>query len=316
MAPIKRLLLATDLSREARSAELWACAMAASWNAHLMAMTVLEFPDGVDPDQAVNQDHLVERTREASDKLMNLKQFASGKQLDVEIRVATGLPCDLVRLVAEVEKVDMIIVGAKGKHGLSHGGLGSTTGAIIRTAPCPVLVAPKQGNEQVKSQVLDRMLIPIDFSDCSLDALEYAVTIARQSHASIELLHIVDPACEGIDDAADVRSRQIAIKNLTKRLEEVSAGLLAGGIYSTIRVEMGIPSDAIINRASEASHSLIVMGVHGRRGQTCSVAGSVTQSVLRRASCPVLVVRTPKFGLEHNRRATDQTSREASGASR
>ena len=66
---IKRLLLATDFSDWARRAEEYACALAASWQAELTVMTVLEFPPGMDPEYAINKQYLTERMHDASSRL-------------------------------------------------------------------------------------------------------------------------------------------------------------------------------------------------------------------------------------------------------
>jgi universal stress protein A len=60
-----------------------------------------------------------------------------------------------------------------------------------------------------------------------------------------------------------------------------------------VKLEAGKPRDAILARARDTEADLIVMGTHGRTGRTHSLAGSVAESVVRMAPCPVLTVRAP-----------------------
>ena len=88
-------------------------------------------------------------------------------------KIATGIPSEEIRKAAESEDSDLIVVGTRGKTGLAHVLLGSTAERLIRTAPCPVLAVRMEQSCEHRAVVLDRLLVPIDGSDCSLDALEY-----------------------------------------------------------------------------------------------------------------------------------------------
>src|SRR5262249_60194125 len=93
------------------------------------------------------------------------------------------------------------VVGTRGKSGLAHVLLGSAAERVIRTAPCPVLAVhmTKDASTGDHGIRLERILVPIDFSDCSLDALEYAAVVARQAKASIDVLHVLEPVTNGLD---------------------------------------------------------------------------------------------------------------------
>jgi hypothetical protein len=93
--------------------------------------------------------------------------------------VATGIPSEEVLTAAQTEGTELIVVGTRGKTGLEHILLGSTAERIIRRAPCPVLTVPMDAqraegssNTEKPSPTPKRILVPVDFSDCSLDAFE------------------------------------------------------------------------------------------------------------------------------------------------
>ena len=178
---IKRILLATDFSRWARRAEDYACALACSWRASLTVLSVAEFPPGLNPDYPVNQQYLADLLKTASSKLVDLKGRAELRSMAVTTRMATGIPSEEVIAVARAEDSDLIVVGTRGKTGLAHILLGSTAERVIRGAPCPVLVVRTEPSDYEdegspsRPVTLERILVPIDFSDCSLDALELSL---------------------------------------------------------------------------------------------------------------------------------------------
>jgi nucleotide-binding universal stress UspA family protein len=298
MTPIKHLLLATDFSNCARRAEDYACALTASWRAQLTVMTVVEFQPGLDREYAVNQLYLTDRMYDATATLAAFKDKLHRRGIESSTRVGTGLPSEEVIAAAQAEDADLIILGTRGKSGLAHVLLGSTAERVIRMAPCPVLAVPLPKSEDPVGQgtALDRILVPTDLSECSFEAVHYARIVASQAKASIELLHIIEPASYGIDftiESSDEREQKR--KRATEKLEALSSELAAAGIAVTRSLCGGGPADAILETAARSHSDLIVMGTHGRRGLSHMWAGSVTEAVLRRGHCPVLAVRKPAF---------------------
>jgi nucleotide-binding universal stress UspA family protein len=252
----------------------------------------------MDTEYAVNQVYLKDRTYEASDQLAELKRRLSLRGIETKTRISTGIPSQEVIAAAQAEEADLVIVGTRGKSGLAHVLLGSTAERVIRMAPCPVLAVhvPNAGDSVGQGLTLDRILVPTDLSACSLEAVQYAAVVANQAKASIELLHILEPASYGIDFTIESSAeRDQKRKSATEKLEALSSKLAAAGIAVKISLLGGVPADTIIDFAHKASSNLIVMGTHGRHGLSHMWAGSVTEAVLRRSSVPVLAVRHPAF---------------------
>ena len=304
---IKRILLATDFSRWARRAEDYACELACSWRASLTVLSVAEFSPGLNPDYPVNQQYLTDLLKTASTQLVDLKGRAERRGIVVTTRVATGIPSEEVVAAARAEDSDLIVVGTRGRTGLAHVLLGSTAERVIRGAPCPVLaVRTEQADAEQKEGApsmpvtLERILVPVDFSDCSLDALEYAAVMAQQAKASVMLLHVLEPVSYGLDfDLGHFRSREDVRESWTKRLEELAATHQHPHMPIEYRLRGGFPADSILDAAQTLSCDLIVMGTHGRRGISHTISGSVAEAVLRKARCPVVAVRSQKFGPGH-----------------
>ena len=305
---IKRILFATDFSRWARRAEDYACALACSWKANLTVLSIAEFHPGLNPDYPVNQQYLADLLKQASSQLADLKGRAERRGIVVTTRVATGIPSEEVITVAGAEDSDLLIVGTKGKTGLAHVLLGSTAERVIRGAPCPVLTVrmePADAEDEgvpSKPVSLERILVPVDFSDCSLDALEYAAVVAQQAKASLTLLHVLEPVSYGLDFALSHVGMRDQVREIwTKRLEALTSALRATHVPVEPQLRGGLPADSILDSAKTLPCDLIVMGTHGRRGISHALSGSVAEAILRKAHCPVLTVRSPKFGPGHSR---------------
>jgi len=313
---IKRILFATDFSRWAQRAEDYACALACSWRASLTVLSVAEFPPGLNPDYLVNQQYLADLLKHASAQLVDLKGRAEGRGIAVTTRVATGLPSEEVISAAREEDSDLIVVGTRGKTGLAHILLGSTAERVIRGAPCPVLSVRTDSADLEDERVLarpvrlERILVPVDFSDCSLDALEYAVVVAQQAKASLMLLHVLEPVSYGLDfTLSHMRTREHVRESWTKRLKELTSSHQHSHVAMEFQLRGGLPADSILDSAQTLPCDLIVMGTHGRRGISHTISGSVAEAVLRKSHCPVIAVRSPKFGPGHRRVApTEQSS--------
>ena len=311
---IKRILLATDFSRWAQRAEDYACAFACSWKASLTVLSVAEFPPELNPDYLVNQQYLADLLKRASSRLVDLKHRAERRGLAVTTRMATGIPSEEVITAARAEDSDLIIVGTRGKTGLAHILLGSTAERVIRGAPCPVLsVRTEQADIEhegvlARPVTLERILVPVDFSDCSLDALEHAIVVAQQAKASLMLLHVLEPVSYGLDFTLD-ESHRSESSTWTKRLEELISSYQYTHVPMEFRLRGGLPSDSILDCAQTLSCNLIVMGTHGRRGISHTISGSVAESVLRKSHCPVIAVRSPKSRSDHRRVIPTEQSR-------
>jgi len=312
---IKRILFATDFSPWAQRAEDYACACACSWKASLTVLSVAEFPPGLNADYPINQQYLADLLKTASSQLVDLKGRAERRGIAVTTRVATGIPSEEVIAAALAEDSDLIVVGTRGKTGLAHVLLGSTAERVIRGASCPVLaVRTEAADNEDKGVVsrpvtLERILVPVDFSDCSLDALGYAAVVAQQAKASLMLLHVLEPVSYGLDfTLGRSQARRIEAETWAKRLEE----LVSSHRHPTMLVESqlrgGFPADSILDSAQTLPCDLIVMGTHGRRGISHTIFGSVVEAVLRKARCPVIAVRSQKVGPSHRRTDSEEQS--------
>ena len=138
------------------------------------------------------------------------------------------------------------------------------------------------------------ILCPIDFSEISANALEYAVFLASYHHAELLILHVVEQLHEFEHYQILVLTPQELAEEMEKQAHE-KLTKLTEQIKKTIKVEtvvrQGKPFVEIIKEAKEKDMDLIVMASHGRTGVSHMLMGSVAEKVVRKANCPVLIVR-------------------------
>ena len=132
------------------------------------------------------------------------------------------------------------------------------------------------------------ILVPVDFSQDSEEAVRCAIGLAQQFQARLTLLHaIYVPEAAEVNLAAYLDKIQSESDQLMaacrKRVEDA-------GVTVDSLVVRGVPSHRITETAQEQQADLIVMGTHGRTGLRHMLIGSVAERVVRHASCPVMVV--------------------------
>jgi glycine betaine transporter len=147
------------------------------------------------------------------------------------------------------------------------------------------------------TEVISRILVPVDFSEHSDRALRYATTLAGQFGATLDLFHVVeDPFMSGAwSPEMYVPNMQELLRTLIAdardHLETAKASVKDPGVAVETRVVTGAPARAIVEEAATGRFDLIVMGTHGRTGLSHAVMGSVAERVVRKATCPVLTVK-------------------------
>ena len=140
---------------------------------------------------------------------------------------------------------------------------------------------------------LKNILVPIDFSDCSRKALQYAVPLARFHNAVITLLYVADPGYSGgvyggIDYAYLERSvREDGEQGLSRLSQEE----IPQDISAISLVKIGSATEEIVAVAKGLPADLIVISTHGRTGLKHVMLGSVAEHIVQRAPCPLFVVR-------------------------
>ncbi len=199
---------------------------------------------------------------------------------------------------ADQEDVDLIAMGTHGRRGPSRILLGSVAEEVVRRARQPVLTVrgEEEDGRTPTPGAIDRLLVPIDFSEHARDALRYAHEWAGLYDAQIDVLHVVKedvhPAfyVGGVQSIYDMEPDldEKVEAHLTTFVEEVLGD--ADGVEPHVRT--GSPASAIAAFVDANAVDLVPLSTHGRTGLERFFLGSVAEKVVRHVSCPVLTTKT------------------------
>lgn len=293
----KDVLVATDLGPAGDEAIVQGAAWADKLGGKLCVMHVVPNPIRNNPlfpqlNQS-NLEALLELENRAAEALAERTDKLIGRREDVEFIVDNGMPGAVVVSRAQDLGVGLVVVGVPGG-GLEQILIGSQGDRVLRFAGCAVLVARK-----TKAGAGDRVLAATDFSDPRLPVLRTGAALAKAFDRNVAFLHVLDvlPASMGrstkgvhfggetvLPKEAIAEARGHAQDTMHKLVREI-------GTDAVCVVSEGASVDIIVEEAKTTGAGLIVIGTHGRTGLARMSLGSVAEDVVRRAPCPVLVLR-------------------------
>ena len=191
---------------------------------------------------------------------------------------------------------DLIVMGTHGRRGFRRLLLGSVTETVLRESPCPVLTVPPHARADASPEVTFRRIVcPIDFSPSALQALGFALNLARQGDGRVTLLHVIEwlaeeePRTSAHFNIPEYRRYMVA--DAGERLRSLVAEESRTWVEIDNVIVVGRAHREILRAAEAKPADLIVMGAQGRDGVGLALFGSTTQQVVRGATCPVLTVR-------------------------
>ncbi|MCI4625532.1 MAG: universal stress protein [Candidatus Magnetoovum sp. WYHC-5] len=272
MGDLKSIILATDGSPFSDGAINEALNFARACQTVLTVLRVLEF----NPEFETIGHKYVEQLEEAA-----AKHFE-----DVRARAADmNVECDIVirrseqayeAIVEEAKKrrTDIIIMGRRGRTGLSRLVIGSQTAKTIAYAPCKILVVPK--DTEIKGEAI---LLATDGSKYSEYAEMEAVNMANRCPFVKQFV------------AMSVASTQEKKSEAEKNLLRVKANAEKRGVKLETLTLIGEPYKVIVNASLESGADIVIMGTHGRTGIQRLIMGSVAERVVALSKCSVLVTK-------------------------
>jgi len=285
---LRKLLVALDASDGAVEAARAGMELAERFGAHVEFVHAVGAPTD-SPGAVARGEDLVSTVRERLVALLDeatKKESRGAVATAGRLHVLAGSPAALIVEQARRTRADMIVMGPLRTRGIFD--FGSTARAVLAKAPCAVWTQP------CAPAPVGRILVPFDFSSESRIALLTAVDFARRFHASVTVVHCLEPLRYGEDPWGTLA--------LATTLQEVDQGRAAAFAHELAQVDWeGVEHETKFLTGLAAEHivellpqfDLVVMGTHGRTGLARAVLGSVAYSVLRRATKPVLAVRKP-----------------------
>lgn len=301
---IRRVLCAVDFSDCSHRALTYAVDLAAWYGCGLavlyvyplpltgMALASLAAAPAVQPAAGLSPAERQQLQRQVRDFV----PAGTAERLPVDVLVNEGDAAG--EILAESRPGDLVVVGTHGRSGVEHLVLGSVAEKVVRTATRPVLTVPPAAPEATDAvpSLFHDIVVGIDFSEASLRALAFALSLAEEADAHLTLLQVVELPRELAAWAAEddegrkyvERWKQAAAVRLHDLVPEDRR------VYCHVheRVETGQPYRVILRVAAERRSGLIVIGAHGHGALERLFIGSTAQHVICQPRCPVLTVRS------------------------
>lgn len=305
MLQLDRVLYPTDFSESSRQALPYAAALANRHGAelHVLHVLVLHASDPASLDQyfPLAEEVIEDWASRAEEALESETAERVEPDIDIHQELRRGISASPAILeYADEHDVDLVVMGTHGRRGVRHLMLGSVAEEVMRLAPCPVL-AVRQQEDEVRHESFRSILVPVDFSEDADFALDHAVELAATYEAHVHLLYAVEQVTYPdfyypVSSTREKMVRQIR-ETASERLSERMGVLEDRGLDVEFTVVVGRPAEEIVRVANERASDLVVMGSHGRTGFRRMILGSVAEGVVRRAMCPVLVVKSGEKSL-------------------
>jgi nucleotide-binding universal stress UspA family protein len=166
--------------------------------------------------------------------------------------------------------------------------LGSTAERTVRHSPCPVFIMRQLDNGLLQKKAgYKKILVPVDFSDCSREGLRYAIKFAERFGAKLIALHAISLP---YPYNTDVALRDDMRKDPARRMQRFLQTVRFRGVKVQTAITTGTPVTEICSFAAKKEVDLIITSTHGLSGLKKVSTGRVAEKVVRHAFCSVLVV--------------------------
>jgi nucleotide-binding universal stress UspA family protein len=288
---VRCILVTTDFSRLSLSAIPYALAVARHFRAELHLLHVVDTTQFSSKSLMLPLISPAELSRPLLKRLQGIAlKFSPDGEIHV-MKPREGRAYNEICVRARKLRADLIVIATHGITGVQHLWLGSTAERVVQHSRCPVLVVRIQRRRFQEGRIrLQKILVPLDFSDCSQVAFECGVGLAREFCSGLLLVHVVDPICYPLgDEYGGVHSGRLMEEARASAESEMNKLARNAKVRCSVRIAEGSPAREIC-RLAKRDVDLIVAPTHGRTGLGHVLIGSVAERVVRHAICPVLVI--------------------------
>ncbi|WP_306060925.1 universal stress protein [Natronococcus wangiae] len=235
-----------------------------------------------------------EQRQRAGERLLErATEVASEYDRTVEKVLETGIPHRTIVEYTVEHDIDHVVMGSHGESPVVGPFLGHVSEAVVQRVPVSTTIVPESQSELLQRDFPGRILVPVDGSEQSIAALKFA--ISQFSEGQITILHTVRLPFEYKSEAFEGTGLDNIVEVMTDQGEAIldSVGKVVEDNNLVVEMELtyGDPSRSILEYAVESEFDQIVMGSHGRSLPARIIVGSVAETVSRRSTISVTLVR-------------------------
>lgn len=279
--PIRNIAVATDFGPWSDQAARHALIVARQFGAVVHFLHVVRRSEfALVPDLMIELSELTQR--DCDDFISRLRDLKDLDGLDTCCWNLDGEISDALEPVISGKKIDLLVLGTRGRTGVSKFLFGSMAEQICRSISCPVLTVGPLCRRPSKALIVSRMLCVTDLSERSRAAIPYVLTAARAWNAEIDLLQFDPHERSGL--LASIEDFGGAFKSDGKGEQAISIRNQAAG---------GKLSASVLDIATRNRDDLIVLGLARDRSLYGSESSSDAYEIICAATCPVLSVSSP-----------------------
>ncbi len=277
---IKRILVPTDFSEQAKYAYEIAISIARKTGAGIKLLHVVEVPYGSTftatgdvslPSDNMEQVFVLQLLEKTKADMANLVKSIDHAGVDVVQEVDVDRPISKIKKTIKDDQVDLVVMGSKGSSGLDEFLLGSNTEKVVRSAECPVLTVKHREPDFTVNEIV----LASDFKREIRHAIDRFKVFQDLFGARIHLVYVNTPGAfessSSIREKLESTAQKYGLKNYTTN------------VYNDT-----IEEDGILHFAEDIRADLIMMATHGRTGLSHLLSGSIAEDLVNHTKIPVL----------------------------
>ena len=232
---------------------------------------------------------IARKVDEAREQLRQDAAVLEAAGLSVEVQVVTGDPVEELGALATETHVDAAVYGSHAKSVAGQLFVGSVSDRLMREATIPHLVVrfdllrTLEDPASLLRHFGEKLVLATDFSLSAAHAFSQAIDLPAGAVKHLTLLHAVDPALTGDKLRKAEEGTEFHLKNLQAMCTQKK-------IPSSVSIRRDAPVHAVLDEIDERRVTGVVVGTRGRNAVQEVLMGSVSMTLMRQASCPVLIV--------------------------
>jgi len=297
---IKKIIWASDGSKESDSALRYAAFFAEKLRAEILSLFVSEIHLPITSLYPISEEVILDMAEKAEKRFESRFKRISKRLRERGINstykiLRDGTVEGIIKTVKSSE-CDLIVMGKHGQGFIERSIIGSNTTKVLRNSPVPVLSVKGKGRKGISK--IEKILVPVDVSDGAESAILSSLEFAELFEAPVTFLYVFWLDANAYDMPPSLvkkfikkshqeldRMANLANKKFLKAKKRTKLNLSTEVIYGVS------PALAIRDYAKKNKFDFIIMNTHGRKGIKRIILGSEAEKVIRGAPCPVLVVR-------------------------